>query len=223
MKTAIGMVCLLVLVLASVLPAAADTRYISDRLIVTVRDSKGAGAETLATVTTDEPVQVLEEGDQFLKVRTQEGVVGFIHTQYITKETPKPIVIDRLEKEVGRLKKRIEDLKAAQSPQAQELESQRERAQALEGELAEARNELRSITEKYNTLVENSGQVVEITAERDLLQEEKQRLAAELATLEAENAQLLRRGMIQWFLAGAGVFLIGWLIGKISRKQKRLF
>jgi SH3 domain protein len=223
MKTAIGMVCLLVLVLAAALPAAADTRYVSDRLIVSVRDSKGAGAETLATIATDEPVQVLEEGDQFLKVRTQEGVVGFVLAQYITKETPKPIIIDRLEKEADRLKKRIEELKAAQSPQAQELESLRERAQSLERELAETRNELRSITEKYNTLAENSGRVVEITAEREHLQEENQRLTAELSTLEEENTQLLRRGMIQWFLAGAGVFLVGWLIGKVSRKQKRLF
>jgi SH3 domain protein len=221
MKNAIGMVCLLVLVLASALPAAADTRYVSDRLIITVRDGKGPGAAPLTTIPTDEPVQVLEEDEQRLKIRTKEGLVGFVQAQYITKETPKSIIIDRLEKEVDRLKGRMEELKAAQSPQAQEMESLREKAQSLEKTLAETENELRSVTETYNTLVENSGRVVEITAEHDLLQKENQRLTAELATLEEDNTQLLRQGMIQWFLAGAGVFVVGWILGKISRKKRR--
>jgi SH3 domain protein len=223
MKTAIGMVCLFVLVLASALPVAADTRYVSDRLIITVRDGKGPGAAPLTTIPTDEPVEVLEEDAQFLRIRTKEGLVGFVQAQYITKDTPKSIIIDRLEKEVDRLKGRMEELKAAQSPQAQELESLRERAQSLEKTLAETQSEVRSALEKYNTLAENSGRVVEITAERDLLQEENQRLAAEQATLEEENTQLLRRGMIEWFLAGAGVFVVGWIIGKVSRKQRRRF
>ncbi|WP_027715260.1 TIGR04211 family SH3 domain-containing protein [Desulfuromonas sp. TF] len=221
MKTAIGIVCLFVLVLASALPVAADTRFVSDRLIITVRDGKGPGAAPLTTLPTDEPVEVLEEDAQFLKIRTKEGLVGFVQAQYITKETPKPIIIERLEKEVDRLKGRMEELKAAQSPQAQELESLRERAQSLEKTLAETQSELRSALEKYNTLAENSGRVVEVTAERDLLQEENQRLAAELATLEEDNTQLLRRGMIEWFLAGAGVFVVGWIIGKVSRKKRR--
>jgi SH3 domain protein len=221
MKTAIGIVCLLVLVLASALPVAADTRFVSDRLIITVRDGKGPGAAPLTTLPTDEPVEVLEEDAQFLKIRTREGLVGFVQAQYITKETPKPIIIERLEKEVDRLKGRMEDLKATQSPQAQELESLRERAQSLEKTLAETQSESRSALEKFNTLAENSGRVVEITAERDLLQEENQRLAAELATLEEDNTQLLRRGMIEWFLAGAGVFVVGWIIGKVSRKKRR--
>jgi SH3 domain protein len=221
MKNAIGMVCLLVLVLASALPAAADTRYVSDRLIITVRDGKGPGAAPLTTIPTDEPVQVLEEDEQRLKIRTKEGLVGFVQAQYITKETPKSIIIDRLEKEVDRLKGRMEELKAAQSPQAQEMESLREKAQSLEKTLAETENELRSVTETYNTLVENSGRVVEITAEHDLLQKENQRLTAELAALEEDNTQLLRQGMIQWFLAGAGVFVVGWILGKISRKKRR--
>jgi SH3 domain protein len=221
MKTAIGIVCLFVLVLASALPVAADTRFVSDRLIITVRDGKGPGAAPLTTLPTDEPVEVLEEDAQFLKIRTKEGLVGFVQAQYITKETPKPIIIERLEKEVDRLKGRMEDLKATQSPQAQELESLRERAQSLEKTLAETQSELRSALEKYNTLAGNSGRVVEVTAERDLLQEENQRLAAELATLEEDNTQLLRRGMIEWFLAGAGVFVVGWIIGKVSRKKRR--
>lgn len=223
MKTAIGMVTLLVLILASAPPAAADTRFVSDRLFVTVRASKAPGAQVLATVTSDDPVEVLEEGDEFLKVRTKEGAIGFIRAQYITKEAPKSVIIGRLEKEIDRLKKRIEELQTAQPPQAQEMETLRERAQSLEENLAEAQNELNSVTEKYNTLVKNSKRVVEITAENDLLQEENRRLSAETATLQEENEQLLRSGMMQWFLAGAGVFLVGWIIGKISRKQKRLF
>lgn len=222
MKTAIGAVCLFVLVTASALSVAADTRYVSDRLIVTVRESTRPGAQVLASVFTDEPVQVLEEDEEFLKIRTREGVEGFIRAQYITRETPKPVIIDRLEKEVARLKERIEELSASRPPQAQEAENLREKAANLERTLAETEKELRAVNDKYKTLVENSGRVGEITAEHEQLREENQRLIAEMATLEEENSQLLREGMIEWFLAGAGVFVVGWIIGKISRK-KRLF
>ncbi|MHB1397865.1 MAG: hypothetical protein ACYDAI_00065 [Trichloromonadaceae bacterium] len=33
---------------------------------------------------------------------------------------------------------------------------------------------------------------------------------------------MLRTGMIKWFLAGGGVLLCGWLIGRVSRKNQTL-
>jgi len=201
--------------------AAADTRYVSDELIVTVRESRQPGAEVITTVHSNEPVQVLEEGDRYLKIRTAEGRVGFIQAQYITPETPKTIIIARLKEERDRLQRRVEELQAARSPQAEELDRLEKENARLEGVLENARTELEAVREEYDTLLADSQQVVEITAERDRLQQRNKELTAELEQLEKENAQLLRTGMIRWFLAGGGVFLCGWLIGKVSRKKRR--
>jgi len=43
---------------------------------------------------------------------------------------------------------------------------------------------------------------------------------AETKRLKKENARLQKTGMIRWFLAGAGVLLIGLIAGRVSRKKK---
>jgi SH3 domain protein len=65
--------------------------------------------------------------------------------------------------------------------------------------------------------------VVEIVEARDRLQKTNDQLSAEVSALTAENSDLMRTGALKWFLAGGGVFLLGWLIGKMSRKKQSRF
>lgn len=222
MKSAVAvMFCLLFLTSALLLPAGAETRYVSDQLVITVREGKAAGAAIVTTLRTGAPVEVLEEDKRHLKVRSRDGAEGYVQKQYISSETPKPVIIARLEKERDRLKARLAQLQNTQAGQTEEAQALKERAAKTEASLARARQELQALTEKYDALVADSGHVVETTSERDRLQGDNERLATELETLREENAQLLRKGMIHWFLAGAGVLLVGWLIGRSSRKKRR--
>jgi len=41
--------------------------------------------------------------------------------------------------------------------------------------------------------------------------------------LRQENERLSRTGMIRWFLAGAVVLLVGWMVGRVSRKKKKYY
>jgi SH3 domain protein len=213
--------CLLLLTTA--MAVGADTRYVSDRLIITLRAGTGPNAEVITTLATDDSLEVLAEEGPFLKVRTPDGTEGYVQGQYITRETPKSTIIARLEKERDQLKSRLAQLEKGKTGIAEEAKAIKEEAAKSEADLAKTQKELQAITGKYDTLLENSKQVLEITSERDRLHQENARLAAEVKTLGEENADLLRKGMIQWFLAGGGVFLFGWLIGKISRKKKRGF
>jgi len=62
--------------------------------------------------------------------------------------------------------------------------------------------------------------VVEITDERDRLKKENVKLTSTVRELTEENTDLNRNQSVRWFLAGAGVLLFGWLIGRISRKKR---
>ncbi|NOY13410.1 MAG: TIGR04211 family SH3 domain-containing protein, partial [Deltaproteobacteria bacterium] len=90
----------------------------------------------------------------------------------------------------------------------------------LTNDLKQTRQQLAKVRHDYEQLQKRSENVINLTTERDQLREENARTINELTVLREENKGFHRSNMIQWFLAGGGVFLIGWLIGKISRKKR---
>jgi len=215
----------------AVLPAYADTRYVDDQLIITLRAGRSSDHKILKTLKTGAPVEVLEEDDKYLKVRISDGSVGYVLRQYISSELPKTLVIDRLEKEKSSLQKRIKDTEdaknalqtkynAIQNKYKEELSEITSQSSTVEQNLAQALKNERTLAEKYNILLAQSENVVEITAERDQLLETNKKLTAEVQNLQVVNDKISDSRMIKWFLAGGGVLLLGWIIGKISRKKR---
>ncbi len=224
------------LVAAALLPAAvaADTRYIADVLLVNLRDRPDPAANTLRLLRTGEALEVLEAQPGFLRVRTEQGEEGWVAEQYATAELPKALVVVKLQEEVSRLRARLRDLEGARDQVAAELEAARRTHSSssteLQAELSAARGEaertareLQDVRQKYQSLTEASKHVTEVTEERDRLRAENQKLSAAVASLDAEKGSLTRSWAIRWFLAGAGVLLVGWVLGAITRKKKARF
>jgi SH3 domain protein len=222
---------LLIPLSVSVGPAHADRRYVSDMLIITLRQGQGSEYKAIRTLKTGTPVEVLEEDGRYLRVRTQEGEEGWVAKQYISSELPKPLIIAGLKQETNRLGARIEELekrhtlllnqlKEAEQTHDAKAKELEKNAENYREEASRTTMELKRITEKYNTLLDQSKNVLELTSEHDRLQAENARLDTEMDRLKQENARLRRTGMLRWFLAGACVFLIGLIAGKVSRKKK---
>ncbi|MCP4628719.1 MAG: TIGR04211 family SH3 domain-containing protein, partial [bacterium] len=87
--------------------ALAKTAYVADRLIVTVRGGKGSGFNIVARLTSDDPVVVLQEDGAYSKIRTAQGVEGWVSQQYITTQRPKAEIIKELNGEIDSLASRI--------------------------------------------------------------------------------------------------------------------
>jgi len=211
---------------------AAETLYVSDQLIITLRQGKSTEYKILKTLKTGTPMEVLEKkkGDDYVKVRLQSGEEGYVLAQYLTSETPKTTIISRLEKQVAKTQEQLAQAneKLTASSQAQKNQTQKEAA--LEGNiddlnrsLAEAKEELGEVNEKYNALLEDASNVAEIVKERDQLKKTNEKLSSEIRTLTAANSDLLWTSAIKWFLAGGGVLFFGWMLGKMSRKKQSRF
>jgi SH3 domain protein len=222
---------LLIPLSVSVGPAHADKRYVSDMLIITLREGQGREYQAIRTLKTGTPVEVLEESGRYLRVRTQEGEEGWVAKQYISSELPKSLIIAGLKQEANRLGARVEELEKRQTLLLDQLkEAERshdakvkeleENAENYREEVSRTTMELKQITEKYNTLLDQSKNVLELTSEHDRLQAENANLDTEIARLKQENERLKSTVMLRWFLAGAGVFLIGLIAGRVSRKKK---
>lgn len=204
-------------------PVAAETRYVSDLLVVTVRDQKGDQYKTLETILTATPVEILEEDKTYVKVRTPKGTEGYVRKQYITKELPKNLQIEQLQAEVLDLRQKLEEIQQNSQQSIADASQHQSRVETLTSQLEQSQEELNAVKLQYEELSKNSENVLNLTAENEQLIEQNGLINSELLMLREENQNFHRSNMIQWFIAGAGVFFFGWLIGKISRKKQRGF
>lgn len=211
----------------------AKTVYVSDELIITLREGKGDEYKVIESLKTGAPLEVIEESDKYMKVRTKSGSEGWVLKWYVTRKTPKPVVIAGLEEKVARLETAIEEYKNDKETAQSELKTARsdlnKQMEDLKQNLSESRaraeqtaRELAVITEKYNTFLTDSKDVVDLVNERDALKVSNSDLQTQTAQLQEENDKLRIRQMIWWFFAGGGVFFVGWIVGKVSR-QKRFY
>jgi SH3 domain protein len=194
---------LLILVWVPVGSVHADKRYVSDRLIITLRDVAGKDGVVLRTLSTDTPVEVLEESGRYVRVRTEEGEEGWAAGQYLSSEVPKPIIIAGLRKEIDRLKARIKEFETGSNPLLDQLEAAKQRH-----------------LEEVKQLEEDAAEII---GERNRLSKANDRLLREVEHLQKEDVHLKGTGKLQWFLAGAAVFCLGLIAGQVSRRKKRYY
>jgi len=114
----------------------------------------------------------------------------------------------------------MNQLKEAEQGHDARVKELEENAEKYRQEVSLTTTELEQITEKYHALLDQSKNVVELASEHDRLKTQNARLDAETNRLKKENARLKKTGMIRWFLAGAGVLLIGLIAGRVTRKKK---
>jgi SH3 domain protein len=232
--TTILFILLLLTSYVTVPPATADTRYVGDQLIITLRQGKSTQHKILKTVETGTPLEVLEEDESYYKVRTTDGVEGYVLRQYISSSPPKALRIEELEMLNNSLQQKINNLVEANNNLEMQLDSFQgkyneefsvisEKSVDLAQNLEQALINERIMSEKYETLLTQTENVVEIAAERDQLLQQNKKLEADLTAILQKNDTLADSRMIKWFLAGGGVFFFGWVIGKISKKKRSRF
>src|SRR5210317_727754 len=95
--------------------AEAETRYVGDELVITLRQGKSTNHKILKNLKTGTPVEVLEEGQTYLKVRTSDGTEGYVLRQYISSKTPKTYRIEELATENTKLLDKINELQKTKS------------------------------------------------------------------------------------------------------------
>jgi len=212
--------------------AAAETRYVSDVLIVNLRERPDTSSATIRLLRTADSLEVLETVPGFVRVRAAEGEEGWVAEQYVTGEVPKEQTIRRLEQELGRFRQRVRELEGTRDELTQALESARTthassaeekdlQLQQLRGESARLVRELKDVSEKYEGLLAASKDVLQVVQERDRLLGEAERLGEDLRKFQEERSSLLKGAAVRWFLAGAGVLLTGWLLGALSGRRKK--
>ncbi len=224
------MTCIAILM---VLPSLsfAKTGWVSDMLLLTFRQGPGNNFAVEKTLPSNTPVTILDEQNRFYKVELQSREIGWVDQKFIIFEEPKAVLLEQAKQQTAVLKAKIEkqareigSLKQTFTSKEQQYSGQMAPLQAsLKKGVAEnstLKKELAQSREKYSTLIKQSKNIQEIIKENNRFKEENKKLSADLKSLKGKNRNLFKTAMIKWFLAGVGVLLLGWLIGKsVSSKR----
>ncbi len=206
----IGRFLTLLLLVCVASTALAETRYVSDRLEITLRTGTSTQYSIIRMLPSGMRLEVLErDADSgYTRVRTPDGTEGWVLARYLMEQ---PAARDRVAVATERAANaslRVTDLEAqleALSAERDALQAQRD---GLESELAEVRSELERIRRVSASAVELDN------ANREL----RTRVAAseqDGTLLRAEIAELKRNTQRDWFVAGAGVLLLGLVLGLV--------
>ena len=212
MTNPLGLLCFLFVLWPTISSATAsvETHYISDQLIITMREQPQQSAGPVALLSSDTAVALLDIEGEYARIRTADEKIGYIKRAYLKKQTPKSIIIEKQKTELAQKQERIDRLQPV-----------RDQYDLTVTQLEETRATLEKTTESYQNLRKKSQGLVSIVEQRDHLLKDNKELLSRVTKLQKENESLINSKALKWFLSGAGLLFAGWLLGKLSRGRRR--
>ena len=194
--------------------AQAQTQYVSDHLVITVRTGQGAQFQIIKTLESGEHVKVLETTDTgYTQIETSDGVEGWVRTQYLADE---PVASEKLVKAESRLLETRASLKKI-----------KEKFSSLSAEhkvLSENQLSLNTNKKQLDTELARLNEVAKkpilLDKQNRELQQKNVTLEKDLQRLNQENHSLKDRSQREWFIAGALVLFGGIILGLIIPKLR---
>lgn len=134
--------------------AFAETVYVSDELRVGIRPEPDIGYSPVGVVVTGMKLDVLDRQAGFVKIKTDDGMIGWIKDIYATDKKPAMLRLQHLQKKhtvvANQLKEISKDLKTLESSnqslneQVEELKQERAEWQLLQAKLASSQQQAKS-------------------------------------------------------------------------------
>lgn len=194
--------------------ALATSLYVAPTAEIAIRRGQGTEYKIVAMVKDGAKVEVIEEVEFYKKVRTSTGREGWVLGRFLSSEPPLDSVVEKLreekrkwqEKSIG-VNQKIEELTLALNTTQEELNY-----------LSREREEL---GHDYETLQRDTADVVQIKQDLDRTAGENGTLIEKLDVVEEQYNALKKDSTMYWFLAGAGVLVVGIALGKMPGPSRR--
>lgn len=189
---------------------AAETMYVTDVFEVTMRSGTSTANSIVRMLKSGEAVTVLEQDlvSKYSLVQTEDGKQGYVISRFLMDQPSARERLAKLETRYQEQSQRIETQNNKIAELSQSLEQEQADNQALSATLRASEKELtevRSAAEDTLNIVEQNKRLQSVV---DELRQEK------TALVEA-NSQLGDTTRQDWFVRGAAVSLIAFLVGII--------
>ncbi len=192
---------------------AETTRYVTDQLEITLRSGQSTKHQILRMLKSGTPLEVLEVDKEsgYTRVRTPDGKEGWVITRYLDSV---PSARERL----AAAQQRLATLKMDNSRLNKTVQQLNGEKAELERRLGRLQRDHKRLQQELDRIRKTSASALAIDKENKELKNRLRKLEQEHQVVLQENEDLRDRRDREWFMAGAGVILLGMGIGLIIPK-----
>jgi SH3 domain protein len=192
----------------------AESAFITDIFEVTLRTGPGIDHKIVSMLRSGQPVTVTEAGNEWSQVVLPDGKEGYVLSRFISVGPPARLSLER-----------VRDAYEALKTKAARLEEENSRLvsenQGIENQLETVSNQLEAVGKEYAALKSESSDFFSLKKRYEQAASQLQEKTERVTKLEEQVSQLQLNKNIRWFLGGAGVLVLGFLIGFSAKKQRR--
>lgn len=196
--------------------ATAQTAFVSDQLEATMRRGEGTQFGIIRMVKSGYPLEVVEVNSTtgYTKVRTKAGTEGYILSRYLMNESAARDRLEAFTVDNKSLIEKITDLEATIVTLQGSTSDQSSQIVTLQSDKQELGVELTGLREA-------TADVMAIKRKNESYSTQVQQLISEKEVLETENRAYRDNTKQDWFVRGAGVIILGIIIGLILPTLRR--
>ena len=193
----------------------ADTLYVSDTTLeANLRSGTSQDNRIIGMLRPGTKVTLTSEQDGWAKVTLEDGRTGWILRRYLSERPPWRETAERLQKENEQLRTKLNTVRTDYQQMMQKSTELQKQMDSQQGELLSAQSD-------YEELKKSSTNYLNLKMAYENLQNEARQTKAKLDNLEKAYGKLKTSRALRWFLSGAGVLILGWIIGSSMARVKR--
>jgi SH3 domain protein len=197
---------IIALLMALPLAVSAETRYVSDHLLITLRTGKGNAYQVIKTLPSGTRLELLDDDGEYSHVRTEDGTEGWARNQYLIDT---PIAQDKL----ATAEQKLEKLQQTRKELQQQIKVLKSDKGTVEKERDTLAADLARIQKELDMLQKVAAQPIQTAKQNEKLKKQVETLQQESTSLTEENRRLADSSQRDWFLTGAGVLGGGLVLG----------
>jgi len=210
-KTLVIGICLFFLSTA----VLAETKYyINDSMKITMRTGPAIDRKIIALLNVGQEVEILKSENDWTMVRLLNGKEGWVISRFLTDQTPDSIQLEALKGNHSALQAKVASL-------MEENKALKDENKKLDIDLNTTDKKQKDLSKDYETLKRESKQFLELQAKYKESTSKLSDQTQKAEKYEDELTKLLWNKNIKWFLSGAGVLILGFIIGFSAKRQRR--
>lgn len=189
-------------------PAGAESAWVSDRFEITLRTGPSTSNAIQLMVSSGTELEIIEQDSEsgYTRVRTRGGTEGWVLSRYLMDEPPAREQLATLTGELTNAESRGSSLNSQLGAIRSQYDNATQRIANLERDKSRIEQDLADIKR-------TAANAVAIDEQNKEFRQQLATAEIRVATMEQENRELMSQTARYWFMTGALVLTVGFVLG----------